>query len=449
MNVPTGGRPNIVIIMADQWAAHALGCAGSEIVQTPCLDALSGAGLRFNRAYTTFPLCVPARSSLVAGRYPHELGISGNAGVSEKTPGRSAESLGHWFTSAGYDCAYAGKWHAPGASAVEADGFEVIHPFGDLGLPEAADAWLGTRQQQEKPFLLFASFDNPHTICEYARGQHLPYGDVPPPASVRDAPPLPANFATPPASPQALTYERTQAEPSYGTSEFTADDWRLYRHTYARLIEWADGQIGSILDSLEAHGLADDTVVLFTSDHGDGDASHGWNQKTSLQEETVRIPLLMRGPGIGASQVSEQLISLGVDLIPTLCGVAGINAPPGATGHDVLAQPRTSDDGVAIETAFGTGDKGSTLGRAFIGERYKYSVYSWGKYREQLVDLIADPGEMRNLAAESAFDEVLEDFRARLLAWCLETGDAAFLKKLVLPTGVDPAVRAGIYAIPY
>ncbi|MGP5165118.1 sulfatase family protein, partial [Arthrobacter rhombi] len=251
------------------------------------------------------------------------------------------------------------------------------------------------------------------------------------------------------ASPQALTYERTQAEPSYGTSEFTADDWRLYRHTYARLIEWADGQIGSILDSLEAHGLADDTVVLFTSDHGDGDASHGWNQKTSLQEETVRIPLLMRGPGIGASQVSEQLVSLGVDLIPTLCGVAGINAPPGATGHDVLAQPRTSDDGVAIETAFGTGDKGSTLGRAFIGERYKYSVYSWGKYREQLVDLIADPGEMRNLAAESAFDEVLEDFRARLLAWCMETGDAAFLKKLVLPTGVDPAVRAGIYAIPY
>ncbi len=449
MDAPTGGRPNILIIMADQWAAHALGCAGSGIVQTPRLDEFSGAGLRFNRAYTTFPLCIPARSSLVSGLFPHELGISGNAGVPEKFPGHSPTSLGHWFTSGGYDCAYAGKWHAPGASAVEADGFEVIHPFGDRGLPEAADAWLGARPGQERPFLLFASFDNPHTICEYARGQHLPYGDVPPPSSVRDAPPLPANFATPPDSPQALTFERSQAEQSYGTSEFTADDWRLYRHTYARLIEWADEQIGSILDSLDAHGLADDTVVLFTSDHGDGDASHGWNQKTSLQEETVRIPLLMRGPGIGTAQVSEQLVSLGVDLIPTLCGVAGIDPPPDLTGRDVLAQARPGDEGIAVETAFGAGGKGSTLGRAFIGERYKYSVYSWGKHREQLVDLIEDPGEMRNLAAESAFDDVLDDFRARLLTWCLDTDDEAFLKKLVLPTVVDPEVRARIYAIPY
>lgn len=449
MSHTTPAQPNILIIMADQWAAHALGCAGSSVVHTPNLDSLAATGTRFERAYTTFPLCVPARSSLVSGRYPHELGIEGNTVPAGSGPGRAKESLGHWFTAAGYECAYAGKWHAPEASAHAKDGFDVIHPFGDEGLSAAAVDWLGSRYNTGTPFLLFVSFDNPHTICEYARGQHLPYGDVQPPANVRDAPPLPSNFATAPYSPQALTHERAQAEQTYGTAGYSHDDWRLYRHAYAQLIEKTDEQIGTILRALDLQGMAENTVVLFTSDHGDGDAAHGWNQKTSLQEEAVRVPLLMKGPGIGFDQVRNQLVSLGLDLIPTLCGLAGIAAPAGINGLNCLTEKRAQGEGIAVETAFGTGRRVSTLGRSFITDRYKYTVYSWGKHREQLVDLVADPGELRNLAEESAFDAILEEFRRRLLGWCTETNDEAFLKKLVLPHSAGSLIRKEIYAVPY
>ncbi|MFI5694718.1 sulfatase [Kribbella sp. NPDC051586] len=441
--------PNILVIMADQWAAHALGCAGSTVVRTPNLDKLANAGTRFDRAYTTFPLCVPARASLISGRQPHELGVYGNEGNADNAPGREKDSLGHWFAAAGYDCAYGGKWHAPEASAHQEDGFDVIHPFGDKGLAAAATGWLETRQNREAPFLLFVSFDNPHTICEYARDQHLPYGDVQPPADIRDAPPLPANFATAPYSPQALAHERSAAEHVYGTSGFGPDDWRLYRHAYAQLIERTDQQIGIILTAMEQQGLADNTVVLFTSDHGDGDAAHGWNQKTSLQEESIRVPFLMKGPGVPRNHVSSQLVSVGLDLIPTLCGVAGVQNRPDAKGLNCLAAQRAADEGLVVETAFLTTQHPSTLGRCFVGHRYKYTVYSWGKHREQLVDLVADPGELRNLAAESAFDAILEEFRMKLLDSCLKTNDTAFLKKLVLPPATESSVRDEIFAVPY
>ena len=426
-----------------------MGCAGSTVVHTPNLDNLAAEGTRFERAYTTFPLCVPARTSLISGRYPHELGVFGNEGHSGTTSGQNKSSLGHLFSAAGYDCAYGGKWHAPEASAVADDGFDVIHPFGDEGLADASMQWLESRRTHENPFLLFVSFDNPHTICEYARGQHLPYGDVVPPADIRDAPPVPENFATAPYSPQALTYERSKAEHVYGTSEFGPDDWRLYRHAYAQLIERTDEQVGLVLTAVEEQGFGENTVVLFTSDHGDGDAAHGWNQKTSLQEESIRVPFLLRGPGVPKNHVNRRVVSVGLDLIPTLCGLTGTKAPAEVAGQNRLSEAFVPEVGVVVETGFGGKHHPPTLGRSFIEDRYKYTVYSWGKHREQLVDLVADPGELRNLATESAYDGILEEFRVKLLDWCQQTNDAAFLKKLVLPESVSDRVRKELFAVPY
>lgn len=449
MDIAAARRSNIVVIMADQWAAHAMSCAGSTVVHTPNIDRLAASGLRFERAYTTFPLCVPARSSLITGRYPHELGITGNSVDPKVGPGRSQESLGHWFSAAGYNCAYAGKWHAPAASVSELDGFDAVHPFGDKGLVRASSEWLRARRSDGRPFLLFVSFDNPHTICEYARGQHLPYGDVRPPASVRDAPALPLNFANAPYSPQALNFEKEKAEAAYGTNHYTVDDWRLYRHAYAQLIERTDREIGTVLDALDRLGLTDDSYIIFTSDHGDGDAAHGWNQKTSLQEETIKVPLLISGPGISSGVVSSQTVSLGLDLMPTLCGIAGIPAPTGTRGINLLAEGRATAECVTVETAFGAGTRPTTTGRAIVSTQYKYSVYSWGKHREQLVDLLADPGELQNLAEKSTYDEVLDSFREKLVNWCIDTHDDDFLKKLVLPTKTNGLVRDEIYAVPY
>jgi choline-sulfatase len=448
---PAEDRYNILLITADQFAAHALGCAGAEHLSTPHLDRLAAAGRRFERAYATFPLCVPSRASMLTGRMPHELGITGNraghAGVAAAIePGQRADSVGRLLSDAGYDCVFAGKWHATRASARSDDGFSVLRPFGDAGLADACSAWLAERNTSAGPFFLTASFDDPHTICEYARSQPLPYGDVET-VDVRDAPGLPANFGARPYEPEALRHEQHASAAVYGTQNYTHDDWRRYRDAYARLVERTDASIGVVLDALEAAGLAENTIVLFTSDHGDGDASHAWNQKTALFQECVRVPLLIRGPGV-VPGLGGCLVSVGLDLLPTLCAIAGVPVPMDLAGRDLLSE---GDDArqIVIETMFEQNTPPFTRGRALIAGDYKYTVYNWGRWREQLHDLRRDPLEMCNLAVESAFDHVLEQMRQRLLNWCVDTDDVAFLKALVLPRDVEPAIRESIFAVPY
>lgn len=470
-------RRNILLLMADQHAAHMMSAAGATHVSTPHLDALAASGTRFTRAYTTFPLCVPARASLVTGRYPHQLGILGNAGDAPE-PARSG-SLGHALRACGYDTAYAGKWHARSPSAHPSDGFDVVAPFGDRGLAATAADWLAARRDSERPFALVVSFDDPHSICEFARRQPMPYGEVSLPGDPRSMPPLPANHGPHAYEPEALRHEQARASASYGTGGYTADDWRAYRRAYAELVERADANVGLVLDALEGAGLAEDTVVVYTSDHGDGDASHRWNQKTALFEETCRVPLLVRDPRVAEGQVAESsaLVSVGLDLLPTCLAVAG--AGPGAVDEPVDGQVDESEDDsevrsavawsstrghdlspllrggapcrdeLVVETTFERPAGAGTSARSLVTDRYKYVLYGWGACREQLFDLVDDPGETRNLAAESAFDAVLEDCRHRLLRWCRSTGDSAFLKRLVLPAGTPQDVRDAIFEIPY
>lgn len=461
-------RPHLLLLMADQHSAHLMSCAGATHVQTPALDALAAGGTRFTRAYTPFPLCVPARASMMTGRLPHELGVGSNqSGVAE--PARSPGSLGHLLRAAGYDTAYAGKWHALQPSATTEDGFEVVAPFGDAGLAESAAEWLHARSQQDRPFALVVSFDDPHSICEYARNQPMPYGSAPPPPPTRDLPPLPANHGPTAYEPEALRHEQRDAAAMYGTAGYDADDWRRYRFVYARLVERADAHVGTVLDALDAAGLADDTVVVYTSDHGDGDAAHGWNQKTALFEETCKVPLLIRDPRTpSAPRICSELVNVGLDLLPTLLSVAsgpGLAAGAGeATEGPVTAADQPAGRGldllavaggapghelVVVETSFERGDGPRTAGRALVTDEYKYVVYGWGRHREQLFDLASDPGERRNLALESAFDPVLEQLRTRLLEWCRATGDEAFLKRLALPMGAGPEVVREIFAVPY
>jgi arylsulfatase A-like enzyme len=450
MSGPTRAeRPNLLLLMADQHAAHLLSCAGAQHVQTPALDALAADGTRFTRAYTPFPLCVPARASLMTGRYPHELGIRGNDKDAPE-PARHPHSLGHLLRAHGYDTAYAGKWHALQPSAAPEDGYEVIAPFGDRGLAATAAAWLRGRGTDGKPFALVVSFDDPHSICEYARRQPMPYGEVEPPPPERDLPPLPINHGPAPYEPEALRHEQRAAAAMYGTVQYEAADWRRYRYAYAQLVERADHNLGTVLSALDEAGLSEQTVVVYTSDHGDGDAAHAWNQKTALFEETCRVPLIVRDPRrTSRGDMTTALANIGLDLLPTLLGVAGADAPTDADGRDLLGvlDGAPAHQEVVVETAFGPTP--GRAGRALVTDRYKYVVYGWGAHREQLFDLVEDPGEMRNLAVESAYDPVLNDLRARLLAWCRRTSDTHFLKRLALPSEVDVSVRDEIFAVPY
>lgn len=445
---PQEARPNVLVIMTDQQSAHMLGCAGTSHVRTPNLDRLAEEGTRFERAYVTFPLCVPSRSSMLTGMMPSELSVHTNVPSGEMPQVRGPNSLAHLLQGAGYYCGYAGKWHAPHPSAAPADGFEWVREFGDEGLTDSVRQFLTRAKDDERPFFLVASFDDPHTICELARDQPSYYGEVPQvdPAA---APNLPANFGEQPYEPEAVRAEQAAMPHMYGTANYGADDWRQYRHAYAQLVERVDARIGAVLASLDGIGEADNTLVIFTSDHGDGDSAHSWNQKTALYEEVIRVPLIIRWPGmVTAGRVTTRLVSTGLDLLPTICAATGVQTPSGLRGRSMLSEDERQSP-IVVETGFGASARPRTSGRALIDHRYKYVLYSWGKYREQLHDLVEDPGEQVNLAVEERYAGTVEQYRQALVEWCMELGDEFMLKRLILPQDTPAEIRKQIYAVPY
>ncbi|MCA1808631.1 MAG: sulfatase-like hydrolase/transferase [Lentisphaerae bacterium] len=271
---------------------------------------------------------------------------------------------------------------------------------------------------RKTPFFLVASFDNPHNICEWARNQSLPWGNIPEPDSIDDCPNLPANFGVPPFEPACLRLEQKANTTGYPVLGFTPERWRRQRWGYFRLIEKVDSEIGRVLDYLYKSGLKDNTVVIFSSDHGDCNGSHSWNQKTVLYEESVNVPLIISSPKMaGAGRVIEDsLVSIGLDLLPTVCDYAGVDLPDSYAGISLRPQVEgkigcAGHDQLVVETLF---EKYNTAGRALITSRYKYCVYSWGDYREQLFDLENDPGEQVNLAVEKKYHNKLLKMRELL-----------------------------------
>lgn len=434
-------RPNIVLIMTDQHQAAAMSIAGNINLKTPNLDKLAKNGVRFENAYVTFPLCTPSRSSIMTGKMPHTLGINSNE--KEEREMRSedkANSLGNILKNAGYDCAYGGKWHAHEAEMVEGNGFERIADFGDIGLAEKCISYLSKRKESVIPFFLVASFDNPHNICEWARNEPLAYGNI---ASVpvKDTPELPINFKKSETFPEALEIEQNASLKIYPTQNYSEEDWRHYRYAYYKLVEKVDQEIGKILDTLADLGLDKNTLIIFTSDHGDGNASHGWNQKTALFQESIKVPFIMSYNGNDQPNNinNKKLISNGLDLYPTICDFAGVPIPEDLLGKSIkpiLEGKKDNNDRefVVVETKFGGKHAQGTLGRALIEKKYKYVLYSWGKHREQLFDLENDPNEMNNLVGLKSHSNKIDECRQKLLDWCKETKDTKFLRKVILPT---------------
>lgn len=419
-------KPNILLICTDQQFAGAMSCAGNADLKTPAMDSLAESGVRFERAYCTHPLCGPMRTSIVTGLMPHTAGVTTN-----RTPIREdlpARSLGNLLGEAGYTCALAGKWHVIGCEPKDC-GFDMICGTRDHQVPVASSEFLN---RTEGPVFLFASFVNPHDICQIARNQRLPQGPIPEPASISDCPNLPANFSEPPYSPDILHEEKRWNPRIYPTANFNEVDWRRLRWGYYRLIEKVDAEIGRLLEALRASGREKDTLILFTSDHGDGHGSHHWNQKTALWEEEIRVPLIASGRGVaGNARTDARLASSGLDLLPTICDYAGANVPDDVQGvslrpllEDKAVEGWRKDLIIESQVAIGDGPGGRLIARAVVEDRYKYSVYAMGRNREQLVDLQADPGEMVNLAVERRYEPVLQACRERLRSWCKETDDA-------------------------
>jgi choline-sulfatase len=346
--------------------------------------------------------------------------------------------LGKYFSDAGYETAYFGKFHVPVTDAAQR-GFATMAHLRSTGMDEEATAdairFLGA--PHGRPFLLTVSYCNPHNICEYARADPLPDGALPPPPPPENCPPPPPNPGLPADECDTMVEQKALRAgiADYRLLEkYTLDDWRRYRWAYYRLIEKVDAQIGRVLAALRAGQGGENTLIIFTSDHGECAGAHGFGEKVVFYEESVLVPFVLAWSGHIEPGRRAALVNTGVDLLPTLCDFAGIPPPPGLPGRSVrvlTSGPEPADwrRCVVSENLQEAGDA-RVAGRMVRTDRFKYCLYDRGARRESLFDEVDDPLETRNLASEPRHRDDVAQARSLLRAHGRQYGDAAALALL-------------------
>lgn len=435
-------RPNILLIMADQLSARACGAGyGHPVVRTPHIDALAEAGTRFDRAYCNSPICGPSRASLCSGRLVSRIDAWDNG---TDFPASQPTFL-HHLRRAGYQTLLAGKMHFVGPDQLH--GFErrltpEIYPSSFVWTPDwrrgayanpgtAVDQlreagscdWnlqldydeevsfralealrdLARRRDEERPFLLCASYTHPHDPFTITRDwwDLYDHDDIDEPT----VPPVPME--------QMHPYDRwLQIHHMVDRYPPDAASVRNARHAYYAMVSYFDHQVGRLTGELERLGLAQDTVVVVTSDHGEMLGEHGMWYKRTYFDDATRVPLVARGPGVAANVACDAAVSL-VDLAPTFLAWAGLQD---------LDEVQQELDGVSLEAAL-AGD-GATRDLALceygsegacqplrmaVGSGWKY-VHVHGE-APLLFDLQADPHERRNVAGEARASEPWERLR--------------------------------------
>ena len=433
-------RPNILWIMTDQQSANMMSCAGNPYLHTPNIDFLASRGIRYTNAYCTNPVCLPSRFSLFTGLYPSEVGIRSNNYKEEMTQETLpdyllANGFGTLMKQAGYRTVYGGKEHLPAANAAEL-GFDYICED-DRGILSDTCAEFITNYHDERPYFMVASFINPHDICFMAISDnavdeqdvyirdHYPVENTTmraaqaPPEGVSEedfytkvCPPLPDNYL--PAGDEAEAISIMLSKRMFkrlARSNYTERDWRLHRYTYARLTELADRQIGKILDAVIQKGELDNTVIIFTSDHGDMDASHKLEHKTALYQECCKIPLIIKGiSGCSGGKTCDGLVSNGLDLIPTVLDYAGAPVPPYLTGLSLRATAERQTDYVERQSLIVE----SEFGNMAVDKRHRLARYFAGARNEQFYDSATNPHEKFNQIDDRRFQADVERLRAIL-----------------------------------
>ena len=435
---PKDARPNILFIMTDQQHAGMMSCTGNKWVETPAMDSLAREGIRFERAYCTNPVCVPSRTSMATGVMPGRLGVFGNKKT--KIPDKFGDnSMGVIMKRAGYDTFYGGKVHMYGKLDPRKAGYDKYFSDQRDKLPEACVQFM--KKKRDKPFLAVASFINPHDIC-YAylasRGKNKPnmasvdrlYSQASS-LPTDQLPPLPENYAIPPMEPDAVKARLSTTAVTPGLTmrkTFSKREWRIYRWMYCRLTEQVDRQIGRILKGLNDAGLTEKTLVVFTSDHGNMDASHRLASKGLFYDESVKVPFIIKYTGvIGGGRVDhDHLVSTGLDILPTLCDYAEIKVPVHLLGKSL----RGIAEGKPVTAWRSYIASENSWGRMIRSKRFKYCVYDSGAARESLVDMENDPGEMQNLSNSEKYEKVLDEHRRHLKEWLELSGDRAGSKFL-------------------
>jgi arylsulfatase A-like enzyme len=429
-------KPNILFIMTDQQSASMMSCTGNTWLKTPALDSLASEGVRFDRAYASNPVCLPSRFSLQTSLYPSFVNVrhNGSRFDSNTVDDIVPHAMGHTFRNAGYQTVYGGKIHLPGASQDTTKyGYDYLVRDEREELADACASFLSNRKKEEQPFFMFVSFINPHDICYHALRDYEPNGNfakrTPPPldealklpkgVSKKEffeniCPPLPANhLPTENESDGIQQLMDIRKYKRYIRNNWPENKWRLHRWAYHRLTEMVDKKIGIVLDALKQSGLEEDTIIVFTSDHGDMDSAHGLEHKTVFYEESTRIPFIFKYKRICKEAFVDEthLVCNGLDLFPTLCDLAGVKAPNHVLGKSLkpILQGKTDIPWrkyLVIE---------NRVGFMITDGRHKYSIDDFGENREMLFDLEKDPGEMKNCAGLEAYKDIRQKLQHELL----------------------------------
>ncbi len=434
-------KRNILIIIADQLTWKAIPAYGNTYCKTPNIDRIFKKGVAFDKAITPFPLCQPARASFWTSLYPHETGIDSNGRKAfVPTLPDSVPTLGSIFSDDGYDCVHFGKKHDAGALR----GF-TCEPEESLPV-EGTEAWPVNRDTMhdrytavksveylekhgDEPFVMVADFVNPHDICSWIGANKHVHTDVPVDCEL---PPLPENFDFSDIvnRPKPVQYICCSHNRQSQTAGWTEENFRYYLAAYYHYVSRVDAEIGLVLDALEKRADADNTLIVFMADHGDGMASRGMvTKQVSFYDETTRVPFIFAGPDVaGEARMSKETVSL-LDLVPTLCDYAGLKAPDGARGVSLmpwLKEARADEPHEYVASEWHT-EWAYTIepGRMITNRDYKYVRYVEGD-GEEFYDLNADPLETRSLINDPAYAVVLGQFRAMLEKHVEETGDKFF-----------------------
>jgi len=398
-----GKQPNFLFVICDQLGLDAVAAHGCPDVATPNLDRLIHRGTSFAESHSTNPVCSPARSSLMTGRMPVETGVITNG----RPIHASRPNIGQWFRESGYETAYCGKWHLPGGVPRANDGFIVLPARGgqgdldDTAVSRTCEAYLKNRGK-DKPLLLVASFLQPHDICYWGNHagermpERLPFEQIRP-----RLPELPPNNTVRPAAPAKLDAIKR---------EYSDSQWRYYLYVYSRMVEMLDADVGRVLRAVEDSAEADNTIVVFTADHGDGRGRHMHVSKWYPYEEAVKVPLVVSCPGRIAERHRDTAhLVCGLDVISTLCDYAGIRPPEGVHGRSL----RPLLEGKNPQWREFVSSEHHVVGRMLRTDRYKYVHYQDDPV-EQLFDMKADPWETKNLYREAEYATVLADHRKML-----------------------------------
>ena len=457
-------RPNILFIMSDDHAAHAMSCYGSRINETPHLDRIAAGGMRFDNCFCTNSICSPSRATILTGTYNH---INGVTTLTTKMDGRQL-TFPKLLQKAGYRTAVIGKWHLGHGGIHDPTGFDYWNVLPGQGLyhnPEMIE--MGNRKTvngyatdiitdlsidwlengpKDKPFCLLCHHKAPHRHWEPdAKHAHMyDDADIPEPETFNDDYRNRASAAA--AATMRVGRDFTEKDlkedppPGLSPQEFKAWAYQRYIKDYLRCVACIDDNVGRLLGYLDDTGLADNTIVIYTSDQGFFLGDHGWYDKRFMYEESLRMPFLIRYPQeIKRGSVNDRMI-LNVDFAPTFLDYAGIPIPDemqGCSFRSLLRGEVPEDWQTSMYYRYWMHCGGHNV-YAHYGVRtmrYKLIYYYADALGQpgaiddpkppewELFDLEKDPTEMNDVYADPAYAAVVRDLKNELQRLRREVGD--------------------------